>query len=346
MPTYTFPHNYEIEEIERLKAPRRTAKSPIFEIMPIESAPAGSYMLEWDQKDNYTGMQQWRGLNNEPATVNRKGGKRFSAFPGVYGEKIVIREDELTRRKSVRGLSGAAGPVDLSDLVMEAHEQLLDRRIVRIESILATYLISGSFTVAGPNGTTVFQGSYTRQQITPSVAWSTLATSTPLADMMGYVDKEDGQDVNFRASGGAYQLMNSVTSRYVLKNSNDADLGGKLVAGGNTINGLAPVNDILGDYDVPPIKIYNGGYHNDAGTWTKYIPDGKVLVVGKRTSGVRVGAYRYTINQVGLDARTAPYVAVKVREELTPEVVEVHDHHNGGPVLQYPGALIVVNAGG
>lgn len=344
MPTYTFPHAYEIEEIERIKAPRRAAQSPLFDIMPIRSARPGATMLEWEQKDNYTGMQQWRGLNNEPPTVNRKGWKRYAAFAGVYGEKIVIREHELTERKSVRSLSGATGPIDLTDLIMEAHEQLLDRRIARIESIVASLLISGSFTVSGANGTTVFQGSYTRQQITPATAWSTTSTSTPLADMMGYVDKEDGQDVNFRASGGCYQLMNSVTARYIFKNSNAADLGGKRVEGGNTLNGPAATNNIFLEYDIPPIRIYNGGYFNDSGTWTKYIPDGKVLVVGKRTSGVQLGEYRYTVNNVALDARTAPYVAVKVREELTPEVVEVHDHHNGGPVLQYPGALVVVNA--
>lgn len=344
MPTYNFPHAYELEEIERNLSPILTAASPLFEIMPIESAPTGADMLVWDQGDDFTGMQQWRGLNNEPPTVSRMGSKRYSAFPGVYGEKIVLREDELTRRRSISVMSGAGGVVNVADLVAQAHTQLLHRRYVLIESIGWNLLIGGSFTVAGPNGATVYQGSYTRQQITPSVAWSTYATSTPLADMMGYRDLEDGQDVTFSAQAGAYQLMNSKTARHIFKNANASDLGGKRVSGGDTLNGPKATNDIFLDYDIPPIRIYNKGYKNAAGTWAPFIPDGKVLVVGKRLSGVRVGAYRYTINQVSLDARTGPYVFTKVRTDLTPEVIEVHDGHNGGPILQYPGALIVVNA--
>lgn len=342
--TFSFPHAYEIERIERNLAPILTANSPVFDIMPIESAPTGADMLLWDQEDDFTGMQQWRGLNNEPATVNRMGSKRYAAFPGVYGEKEVLREDELTRRKSIHSLSGASGPISLDDLVMQAHTQLLHRRLVRIETILWNLLISGSFSVSGPNGATVYQGSYTRQQITPATPWSTYATSTPLADMMAYRDLENGQDVTFSAAGGAYQLMNAVTARHIFKNANAADLGGKKVEGGNTLNGINATNNIFLEYDIPPIRVYNKGYKDASATFQKWIPDGKVLLVGKRLSGVRVGAYRYTINQVSLNAATKPVVFTKIRTDLTPEVVEVHDHHNGGPILQYPGALAVVNA--
>lgn len=342
-PIYDFPSAYELQRIERIKLPRRTMDSPFFEIMPFESAAAGAYLLEWEQGDVYRGFQQWRGLNNAPLTVNRVGSKRYISEPGVYGEKILLREDELTRRRSRATLSGAAGPIDLSDLVAEAQEQLLDRRIELIEKIVSDLLITGAFSVANLDGTTVYSGSYTQQTQTPSVAWSDLANSTPLADMLKYRLLEDGQDVTFANAGGNFQLINQITLNYLLLNRNANDLGGRRIGGGSTLNSQTDLNKILIDNDIPPVRVYTGGYYNNSGTWTKFVPNGKVLVVGRRRSGVKVGSYRFTINMISLSGQTAPYTMVKVKDDV-PNYVEVHDGHNGGPTLQFPGALILVNA--
>jgi hypothetical protein len=342
-PIYDFPSSYQLEKIERIKLPRRTADSPFFEVMPLESAPTGAYLLEWEQGDVYYGFQQWRGLNNSPLTINRVGAKRYISEPGVYGEKRILREDELTRRRSMAAMSGAAGPIDLSDLVAEAQEQLLDRRINLIEKIVSDLLITGAFSVANVDGTAVYGGSYTQQAITPATAWSDLVNSTPLSDMLAYRFLEDGQDVTFGNGGDNFQLMNSVTLNYLLKNRNPNDLGGRRIGGGSTLNSVTDLNEILIDNDIPPIRVYNRGYFNASKTFTKFMPNGKVLVVGHRLSGVKVGAYRFTINQVSLSGATAPYTMVKVKDDV-PNYVEVHDGHNGGPVLFYPGALILVNA--
>lgn len=340
MPTYNFPTSYKIETIERIKLPRRVADSPLLSIMPFDSTP--ETFLLWEQGDLYRGFQQWRGLNNRPLTVSRVGSKRYFAEPGVYGEKIILNEDELTNRRAKAAQSQPGGPVDIGDLVMEAHEQLLDRRLTLITKIIADYLVGGSFTVSDINGNTVYRGSYTRQQVTPAVAWNLVNTAMPLKDMIGYRELELGQDVVFDESG--VQLMTSKTWSFVQGNLNANDLFGKRVGGGNTINSVADLNQIFLQNGVPPIRIWNDGYFRESdGAFTKFIPDGKVLVVGKRKSGARVGSYRFTRNINAPGAAPAPYVRVRVEDDV-PSHVEVHDGHNGGPVLQYPGTLIVVNA--
>ncbi len=338
--TYNFPESYQIERIEALKVPRRTAQSVWFEIFPFDSMP--ETVLIWEQKDVYRGYQQWRGLNGKPLTVARVNSKRFFAEPGYYGEKIVLREDELTRRRAMSAMSGAAGPIDIGDLVAEAHEQLLDRRLTLVIKLVSDLLFSGSFSVSGQDGNTVYQGSYTQQTLTPSVSWSNTVSSTPLADMRLYRTYEYGQSVTFGNTGKNFQLMSIATINNLLANSNSDDLGGKRTMYGSTLNSLSDLNRVLVDNEIPPIRVDTDGYFNSSGTFVRFVPDGKVLVVGHRDTGVRTGFYRFTRNLNSPNAAPQPYVRVKIDEDI-PTHVEVHDGHNGGPVMQYPGALILVS---
>src|SRR5438270_9372171 len=121
-----FPSTAELEEVAQDKLPRLIADRPVFTVFPIETSD--NYLLMWEQKDNYLGLAQVRGLNGMPARVNRIGAKRYQMQPGVYGEYIPIDEVELTTRRQW-GTFGT--PIDLSDLVMEAQDQLLGRRLDR-----------------------------------------------------------------------------------------------------------------------------------------------------------------------------------------------------------------------
>lgn len=341
MATYVYPKTKQLEEVEQELLPRLTINSPLFTFFPFDSAD--SHLIEWEQKDNYTGTQQLRGYNGLPLNVSRIGSKRYRAEPGVYGEKIVLDEEELTTRR--RRASYAGGPIRITDLVAEAQEQLLTRRINLIEKIGWNLLISGTFSVAHPNTGVTYTGSYTPPQLTPNPLWSPAnkATATPLADMRTYRDYGVGQSCSF--GGNARQYMNSVTARSILANTNADDLGGVLMGGGNTVNSLNNVNEILIMNDIPRIEIYDGGYLDDTGTWQYFIPTGKVLVVGRRTSGVALGKYRYTRNINSPNAAPAPYSRViMLGEKEIPASIEVHDGHNGGPLIQFPGSVIVVNA--
>ena len=67
MANYSYPTATELMEIEQVKLPRLTADSPIFKLFPFEGKR--SHLLEWEQEDNYGGMQQIRGLDGKPPRV-------------------------------------------------------------------------------------------------------------------------------------------------------------------------------------------------------------------------------------------------------------------------------------
>lgn len=339
MPTYVYPKTKEIEEVERKLLPKKTADSPLFKFMPFDSSRR--HLIEWEQRDNCRGTQQLRGYNGQPLLVSRLGASRYRAEPGVYGEKIVLDEEELTIRRDRASYTGDR--IDLSDLVGEAFEQLLVRRLNLVELVGWNLLIAGVFSVSHKLSGVVYTGSYTPPTFSPLVEWDVPGTSTPLADQRGYKSFGVGQSCNFGA--GATQYMNWVTAEAIMANTNDADLGGKLLGGGNTINSLKDVNTILLANDLPPIEIYDGGYEDENGTFQYFIPTGKALVVGRRTSGVALGKYRYTLNVNSPNAAPKPYSRViDHSKDDIPAAVEVHDGHNGGPLIQFPGSVIVVNA--
>ena len=126
--TYTYPDSTELREIEQDLIPVLQDDDKVFfnELFPVENSD--TYKLEWEQLDNFFGMQQARGLDGQPSRVARVGSNRFVTEPGVYGEFIDIDEAELTRRGQFAKFEGT---IDVTDLVTQSQRQLLQRRIDR-----------------------------------------------------------------------------------------------------------------------------------------------------------------------------------------------------------------------
>jgi hypothetical protein len=149
---------------------------------------------------------------------------------------------------------------------------------------------------------------------------------------------------------GAIAYMNSVTSNRMLNNANAADLSGRRITAGNTLNNLGDVNRYYAAQNLPQVQVYDGGYQTTptvgatVGPFVKFIPDGKVVVVGKRTSGARVGEYFKTRNASnGLRPGSYAYTIDRANgvngEKRTPANIERHRGHNGGPIY-FPSAVV------
>lgn len=338
MPTYTYPTATELMEIEQVKLPRMVQDSPIFKLFPFEGKR--SHLLEWEQKDNYVGLQQVRGLNGEPPRVTAVGLRAFMMKPGVYGEFMAIDEMERTLRRA-NGTFNV--PVDLTDLTMEKQDQLLVRRLNRIEWLCWQLVVYGYFRVLDNKGAVVHTSGYTQQQYTAGTAWSTLATSKPLDDFRNIQLLARGQSAEFSAGSVAY--VNRVQANRLLANTNNDDFGGKFAPPGfSRITSIAGMNTILSLEGLPTIEVYDDGYHDEAGVWQQWIPDGVAIVVGRRSNGAPIGNFRFTYNVNNPGGDAAPYTRVIDRgDDTIPALVEVHDGFNGGPVLYYPGAVVKMN---
>ncbi len=340
MPTYQYPTRLELAKIAADKIPNLVSDRPGFEIMPMVSKDAAN--LRWEQQDNYTGLQQIRGKNGPPVRVKRVGAKGYMFEPGVYGEFLTVDEQELMER---RPWGTFDGPMNIDDIVMDLQDQLLGRRLDRIEKIIWDMLTTGTFSVLGPDGLVYHTDIFPLQTFTAGVTWATSATAVPLGNFRAVQLLSRGHSVSFGAQSTAY--MNRVTANTLFANTNTNDLAGRRTSGLNSVLNKSEVNNVLLGEDLPQIAIFDGGYQDDTNTFQPFIPNNKVVVIGKRTDGAKIGEYRMirNVNKPGM--APGPYSEVIDRGasgsgKQIPRTIEVHDGHNGGPVIYFPSAIVIM----
>lgn len=330
---FTYPTNSDLKAIARDYEPiLLEQRVGLSRVMPLERVNADT--LFWEQKDNMTGLMQLRGINAATTNVKAIGGKQFTAAPGYYGDNRRIDEAMLTR---LRPLGQFTGNIPIDQHTAEATEHLLNRMYDRMEKMIWDVLTAGEFTVTNSAGV-IHTDRFAIQTYAPGTQWSTLATSTPLADFRAVQLLYAGKGVNLGAAATAY--MNRKTANYLLGNKNADDLKGLRVGGGNTLNSIAAINQVHIDQDVPQVAIYDEGYYDDSGTFTKFIADGKVVVVGARGAGQVIGDITLTRNsnvpEIG------PDYAITIEELKNPREFVVHSFANFGPRLYYPGSIVAM----
>lgn len=336
--TYSYPNSAELRLIEQELMPRLEEGRLGFELMPRVEVDAAHVL--WEQRDNYVGLQQIRGLNGAPPSVQRTGSKRYRINPGYYGEFEPIDETDLTER---RKLGEFGMPVSIDDLVGEAQVKLMQRELDRVEKIIWDLLTTGTFTVLDPKTGEVHQDTFPLLTASAAVAWATYATATPMVDFRTVQLNGRGQSADY-SKAKAY--MNQKTANKLLTNKNADDFGGRYrIGGGNTIVSMADVNAILRENGLPEIVVYDRGYLNDSGTFVPFIADDKVAVMAQRPMGQTVGEYQMTRNANNPDLSPGSYYLISDSAETSkkpPRTIEVHRGHNGGPAIWYPGAVTVL----
>lgn len=332
MADFIFPTSRELLAIAPEKFDRLMEGRIGFQIMPVREVKAAR--LQYEQRDNIRGLQRIRGYNGEFQRVSAVGGKQYDYVPGVYGEYMFIDEKELTTRRAY----GQYGPVDLTDLVLERQDILMQRRVDRMEWAIWTLLATGVISVTDLEGQVLFTDTFPIQTFTAGVTWATVATATPLANIRAVKMQARGKGVTFGSAAKLY--MNQSTAAFMLGNTNAADLGGKRTNGGDSINSINNVSEFTGRDDLPSVVVYDEGYLNDAGTYVPFIPDNKAILVGSRNQG-RIGEFIETMNANNANSAPGPYQDVITTK--APIALKVVDGINGGPCLYYPGSVVVMN---
>lgn len=337
MATFVYPSAAEIQQIAQDKMPRLTQDRPIFDIFPMRNV--NESLLVWEQLDNFKGLQQVRGLAGQPQRVTAVGLRQYQMQPGIYGELMNVNETELTTRR-VAGTWGS--PIDITDLVLEKQDQLLQRRLDRIEYIGWTLLATGTFSIPNSGGGVIHTDTFPIQTFTATNGWSNTSSSTPLADFSSVQLLSRGHSVDFGAVATAF--MNRATFNNLRSNNNASDLYGRRTQGLGTFNNLQGINQLLMGDDLPQIVVYDQGYLDESSNFQPFIPANKVVVVGKRPAGQPIAEYRMTRNANNPDLAPGPYMRViDTGEIVIPRVIEIHDGHNGGPVVYFPSAIVVMS---
>lgn len=339
MATFTFPNTATTTQIANDLVVSLTLDDPIFKLFPITRR--NTMNLRWSIKDNYAGVMKLRGMGGEPTSIPRVGENLYETRPGVYGEFGTIDEEEMTAR--ARGFEELDVKIDVTDLVTDIQGHLQTRMINRVRALLWGLAVTGSYSVPLPQGGIGHTDTYaiTTASVTP--LWSDAATSTPLRNLRD-LQPTYGRGSSTMFGSGAQAWMNSRTANLLLGNTNAADLGGKRDNGGQTIDSLDGINRVFVGQNVPQIMVYDDGYLNDAGTFTLFIPDGKVLIVGQRPNGETPGEFTMVYNAI---SKTAGEYSIVVDKSNQPVVkiaptIEVHQGFSGGPALTRPSQLIVL----
>lgn len=337
MADFIYPSNFELMTIEREKLPRLTQNRPAFQILPPKNIDAAT--LVYEQLENIKGLMQVRGLGGDPKSVEAQGlGIKYTE-PGYYGEFRTLNEVEMTLRRQYGTMNT---PINLSDLVMEAQDQLLERRLNRQELLIWTLLAQGTFTALGSVGQVLHTDSYSIQSYTAGIPWATQATSFPLANLRAVKLLARGTSANFGRQSTLW--VNQGTANAMFSNINQNDLGGKREAGLSSVTGIEDINKIYLREDLPQVVVYDEGYFDQSGVFQLYIPNNKAILIGVRQSGTPIGNFQMTRNANNPDFAPGAYMRVIDRLETTvPRKVEVHDGFNGGPVLFFPSAVVSMN---
>lgn len=339
--TYLYPTSAELSAIDPVMVGELTLNDPIFDQLPIGNAR--TFDVFWDQRDSYRGLMQWRGLDGTPRPAPRLGARRYQMSPGVFGEKIVINEVEMTKRAS---WGTWAEMMDVGAIVREAQDQLINRHVNRMRYLMWTLVTTGAYVLIDPDtGAINDYSAYTPQTVTASVPWATVATATPLANFRAVKLLARGQSAVFNSK--AVAMMNTTTANNLYANQNANDMGGKKKEGGGNLSGMADYNKILLGEDLPQVMEFDEGYLDDSGTFQLWIPNNVVVVFGARQNNARLGGFDYTVNATNADRSSRPYVRVVPlgmgEDEAPPPRIEVHRGFNGGPKIFYPGSICIMS---
>lgn len=343
--TSTYPLSAALQEIEPSKIALLTEDDPTFTLFPIVEEDTDA--LLWEQQDAYTGLQNGRGLDGQPGRVPKVGAKAYKAEIGYYGDWDEVEETEFTKR---RDLGTFGDPMSMEKILSKIQDNLLAREIDRFRYLVWTLLSTGSYSAQNKNGSTIHNDVYTPQTVNAAVAWATVATATPLADLRSVQLLSRGYSTKFDASATAW--MNRTTANLLLANSNSniAEIGMKRLEVGATVNSIKDINTIFAAQDLPQIAIYDESWSTEGSpnSANLFIPNNKVVIIGKRKNGAKVGDICRTRNANNEDGKPGTYTIVT--DSLNgggmnpvPRRVRVDRGWNGGLRIYYPQSIAVLS---
>jgi hypothetical protein len=284
MLTLTFPTNHELNEVVQAFKINPDRFIGLSKLLPMNTSMAQK--VRWDERDHDRGLTAPHVMGTDPKNDARQGSKTYEYEPIPFKETDILKESEILR---ARELGTLAGTLDLSAEIARIAKNRYDKTMARIEKLIWDTL-RGSIAI-DENGVKVTE-TFAVQTHTPSVDWDTVATAKPLADF-------NALKLKFRKTGasaaGAVAYLNQTTLNWLLENTNDNDIKGFQNANFTHLPySLDELNKIFAARGLPTLICYDEGYVDESDTYTNFILDGEVFVIGKRPAGENIGDFTST----------------------------------------------------
>ncbi|MYR43059.1 major capsid protein [Streptomyces sp. SID5910] len=235
-----------------------------------------------------TEAANFRAFDAESDIATRSGGARVSGELPPISRKMPVGEYEQIRMRNVDTQNA-----EIRDAMESDSVKLVAQIAARLELARGQALFNGSVTL-NENGVqaSVDFGRSAAHSVAPTTAWTSTETATAYDDLQAWLEVYN--DTN----GGlpAYTLMSRKIYNQLRKNKQIRELafaGSASAPGVLTREGL---NAVLGQYDIPPIEIYDAKV-SVGGVATRVTPEDKLLFLpeqgdaaGKTLWGVPVEA--------------------------------------------------------
>nr|WSW58505.1 major capsid protein [Streptomyces sp. NBC_00998] len=216
----------------------------------------------------------------------RPGGARVSGELPPISRKIPVGEYERIRRRNVDTQSA-----EIRDAMLDDGVRLARQIEARMELARGEALFTGGVAL-NENGVqaSVDFGRAAGHSVTAGTVWSTIATAKAYDDLQAWLDV-------YNATNGrlpAYTLMSRTIYNYLRRNAQLCSLAQTINP--PTVLTKDGLNNVLGDFDIPPVIIYDAQV-SVGGVATRVTPVDKILflpeigdAVGQTLWGVPVEA--------------------------------------------------------
>jgi len=304
----------------------------------------------WDQLDNEFGITAAHNMNSDPVIRKRPGSTTRQYTPIPFKESELIKEEEILRARRLGTLGNA---INLDFEVTRRLRARMGKDRLRAEWT-RWQALGGQLNIA-ENGVAI-QETFAVQTYNPATLWSNTAAATPLKDFDAISLLFDGTGAT---AEGATAFMNKKTANLLLENTNDQDIHG--LRGPQFISltySVEEANKILTARGLPNIRVYNAGYYDANRNFQHFMPDGLVVIVGRRPVGERVGevALTRTLHKLGQDGQPAPgfFAFIEVNGRGNPDgnvdlaqlgtngnpKIAITSGFYGGPLLFYVRSIV------
>jgi hypothetical protein len=244
--------------------------------------------------------------------------------------------------------TGGTNRAALTQAVYNDAEQLVREINNRMELARGDALTDFKFTMLSSNGEPALEADFVAPAghiVAPGTLWSTVATSTPLTDLIGWIDTyitDNG------GPPGALWMSNAV-ARLLQRNTEIINAVSGAAAGRTRVT-RAEIDDLLSSENIPPIRTYDANVDLD-GVTTRIIADDKVLLVPSNPGDLGYTAWGVSATALELVNSNASDMSfqdangiVGVVEKMGPPYREfTYVDAVGMPVISNPRALMVAD---
>lgn len=235
-----------------------------------------------------TEAANFRAFDAESDIATRSGGARVSGELPPISRKMPVGEYEQIRMRNVDTQNA-----EIRDAMESDSVKLVSQIAARLELARGQALFSGAVTL-NENGVqaSVDFGRSAAHSVTAGTAWTSTETATAYDDLQAWLEVYN--DTN----GGlpAYTLVSRKVYNLLRKNKQIRELAFAGSATAPSVLTREGLNAVLGQYDIPPIEIYDAKV-SVGGTATRVTPEDKLLFLpeqgdaaGKTLWGVPVEA--------------------------------------------------------